>query len=148
MRRISILLLLGLLAVPVDARKLARPPTPEELSGRWAGYTEDDLSFVHCELSKGGAGRCVVTWLDSGAKLYRLHSWSLKAAAITFDIRPVDAGAYPVFLRGMAGSQLHLVIGGTSPKWQRKLNLYRTDKLQADLAATAARLDSESTSGR
>ena len=137
------LLVLALLAAPGDARKLGRPPAPEELLGRWAGYTEDDLYFVQCELQEQRSGQCAVSWLGSNAKLYAIESWHLDAAQLTFRLTPIDAGAQPLFLRGIAAEQLRLVIGETRTDWRRELKLYRLTELQNALAITAARLDSQ-----
>jgi hypothetical protein len=146
MRWFQIALVLALIAVPVNARKLARPPTTAELIGRWAGYTEDDLNFVQCDLRDGGAGSCAVSWLNGPPKLYRIQHWALSVARLSFDVAPVDSDTEPIFLRGSAGSQLRLVIGGAG--WRRELKLYRASDLQNNLAFTAARLDAAIASER
>jgi hypothetical protein len=135
------LFLFMFMPVQADGTKVARPPTIEEVTGRWVGYTKDDLNFFQCELRPEGDGYCAIVWLHNEPALYRIHSWILDKSEVTFETEPLDSNEESIFMRGVAGSHLYLKVGGTSGKWERDLKLYRASEVQSLLDQTTQRLE-------
>ena len=107
------------------AAKKIPPPSLATLAGSWLGGSDGGLEYFRLELRENGAGNLVIQYLPGNpAVAYLITSTSLSGYTVTFSVKPIDADAEPIFLRGEANSyRLSLEVGGTDGNWDRSLLL-------------------------
>ena len=122
----------------------APEPTLTGLAGVWVGHALDGFEFVRLELTESGSGFLTVeTFADRPLAGYEVTKTVIDHYQVTFNITPLGAGAYPMFLRSdrILPWRLTLEIGGTSPDWKHKVMLFPVDNLANSLDRANKRAD-------
>jgi hypothetical protein len=103
--------MLAVLAVafPGCATTHVPKPTVPELSTVWVGWA-DPSHFFRLRLSEDGTGLCsLYVRSRSASRLYEITKWTLKDYNVEIALKPIDADAWPVTIKGTANSIfLHL----------------------------------------
>jgi hypothetical protein len=107
------------------AAKKIPPASLADLAGAWLGGSDGNVEYFRLELRDNGTGSLTVQYLaGEPAVAYSITSTSLSGYAVAFSVKPIDADAEPIFLRGHANSyRLYLKVGGTDGNWDRSLLL-------------------------
>ena len=127
----------------VIADKKVLPPDQSSLCGAWFGFDDDRLRFCRLELNRDGTGFFSTTLVDNPALLYFLRKWSLDGFDLKLEIRPLDANAEPIYLKGVAGEpELVLEMGGLEEKWKRGLRLFNERRFLAKSEQLKVRIES------
>ncbi len=121
-----VLFVLGItlvVAITVFASKPVQPPSRSEVIGVWSGYT-DHLDFLRLELDEDGKGVLCVGWVPGDKpQLYRVSAWNYSDWRLLLDIRPIDAGAEPVYLTNTVCGYEDLRSDFGGGTWKRKATL-------------------------
>lgn len=81
------------------------PPSLAGLAGVWLGGSDGGWEYFRLELRENGTGNLAVQYLPNDpAVAYSITSISLSGYTVTFSVKPIDADAEPIFLRGEANS--------------------------------------------
>lgn len=121
------------------AAKKIPPPSLADLAGAWLGGGDEE--YFRLELRDNGTGSLTVQYLPrKPAFAYSITSTRLSGYAVAFSVKPIDADAEPIFLRGEANSyRLSLKIGGTDGNWDRLLLLERDSVVKERIRAVEDR---------
>ena len=128
----TFLIVLAIASAPCAARSMIPPPQLSDLAIAWlGGPPRGTVDYFRLELDDSGNGFLVVQYLPrKPPRLYEVSVSRLKGYDIAFDVRAVDSGAEPIFLRGKATSlALDLTVGGIERTWKRRIFLEPEDRV-------------------
>jgi hypothetical protein len=123
------------------AVKKIPPPSLASLAGAWLGGSDGGLEYFRLELRENGTGHLAVQYLsENPAVAYSITSTSLCGYTVAFSVKPIDADAEPIYLRGEANSyRLSLKVGGTDGNWDRSLLLEHDSAVKERIRAVEDR---------
>jgi hypothetical protein len=115
------------------------PPTAEDVTGAWIGFTSDANDVYRVVLNPVG-GFFAHSFCDAEPMLYRIDSWTLdKKSHITFKMSPISEGAYPVLVVGrMPAAYLQLTIRAPDGGWSNNVSLYKEAIIKSRIANLSA----------
>ena len=123
-------------------------PTVDNIAHTWIGFNEDDLYYYRLTLNTNGTGICANTFVNDPARLYSVTHWTLNGYNIDISLKPIDANAEPIWMKGKtAGGRLNLEIGGKTLKWKRKLKMYIESDVHDKYEKVKARMENAEQSG-
>jgi hypothetical protein len=126
-----------------------RQPTASELSTVWVGWV-DSLHYFRIQLSEDGTGLCgFYSRVISGSRLYEVTKWTLKGYDIELTLKPVDADAWPMTMKGTAtpGSMHLKVSDGRKRGWRAEGTLEKESFVESAMESAKKRMQDHQKSG-
>jgi hypothetical protein len=116
----------------MTADKKAHPPKPEDLTGVWIGFEDDELFFSRLDLRSDLTGYLArvspadTILHDYGVFAYRVTKWTVDDWNFNINLTPATPKAESIQVRGRYnGFSLRLEISGTNGLWKRNAILNR-----------------------
>jgi hypothetical protein len=116
----------------MTADKKAHPPKPEDLTGVWIGFDDDELFFSRLDLRSDLTGYLArvspadTILHDYGVFAYRVTKWTVDDWNFNINLTPATPKAESIQVRGRYnGFSLRLEISGTNGLWKRNAILNR-----------------------
>lgn len=113
-----------------------------ELSTAWVGWA-DASHYFRLELKADGTGLCALyERIRSSSRLYEVTKWTLKDYDIEITLKPIDADAWPVTMKGTAvWSSLRLELGdGRKNGWRAKSTFERESVIESAMESAKRRM--------
>lgn len=126
-----------------------RQPTASELSTVWVGWF-DSLHYYRVQLSEDGTGLCgFYSPLISKSRLYEVTEWRLKGNEIEITLRPIDADAWAMNMKGTATpSRLYIKVSdGRKNGWRIEGLLEKESFIESATESTKKRMQGHKKSG-
>jgi hypothetical protein len=124
------------------ASKRIPPSSMPELSAAWVGWA-DSMHYFRLELKADGTGICALYQRSrSDSRLYQVTKWTLKDYDIEITLKPIDADAWPVTMKGTAiSSALRLQLGdGRKNGWRAKTTFERESVIESAMESAKRRM--------
>lgn len=124
-----------------EASKPVKVPTLKDLATVWVGGSEFNAEYLRLDLTESGTGLLTIQYLRGNpARAYDVTGTTLQKYRVTFELRPAEPDAEPIYLRGEAiPGRLELEVGGTSGEWKRPVVLAPLSVLMEQVEAVSKR---------
>ena len=141
---LAILLLATTCSPAGFARKQAKPPTLEQVSQVWTGWSKDNLYLVRLALLSNGKGMGGYTFLGEEPRTFQINSWKYGAGQIEISpVKPQGQASWVSPLRGTVnGFTMELTASGDGwdiafslrpeAEWEEKLKKIRAEMAQGN----------------
>jgi hypothetical protein len=133
--------LMGVALLAYANTKVREPNTPE-LSTVWVGWA-DSMHYFRIQLAADGTGLCSFYERSrSSSRLYEVTKWTLKGYDIELTLKPIDADAWPVTMKGTATpSRLYLKLGdGRKNGWRAEATFEHEKFIESAMESAKKRM--------
>jgi len=119
-----------------------RPPTVPELSSDWVAWA-DASHYFRLQLLEDGTGLCSLYERSrSSSCLYEITKWTLKGSDVEIVVKPIDAEAWPVTIKGTANPLfMHLKLSdGRKDGWRAQAMFERETFIESAMQNAKERM--------